>query len=72
MSYTQELLNKRSAENKLRLLEGDHLKCILCDKTMVPRGDKRKNGKTGFRDWASREIHKDCYPLYEFAKKIKN
>jgi hypothetical protein len=34
-------------------------KCAHCGKTLVPIGDKRKNGKCHI-DWEKRKYHKKC------------
>lgn len=43
--------------------------CLVCSKTIVPIGDKRKNGKNQ-KDWIGRRCHKKCY--LETKKQIED
>lgn len=36
------------------------MKCIHCNKPLVPIGSKRKNGKN-HSDWKGRDSHKKCH-----------
>lgn len=38
------------------------MKCKMCNKTLVPIGTKRSNGKQ-HSDWDTREYHKKCWQL---------
>lgn len=35
-------------------------KCAYCERTLVPIGNKRSNGKP-HNDWNSRKYHKKCF-----------
>ena len=35
--------------------------CKYCNRALKPIGDKRKNGKSGLKDWSTRCFHKKCW-----------
>jgi hypothetical protein len=37
--------------------------CVICNKTLVPIGNSRANGKSQ-NDWLKRDKHKKCYRNY--------
>lgn len=39
------------------------MKCKLCNKTLVPIGTARVNGKQHHSDWDTRCYHKKCWQL---------
>ena len=40
-------------------------KCKQCGKTIVPFGNRRKNGKQGRIDWDGREYHLQCWTVIQ-------
>ena len=36
-------------------------KCLKCNKTMPPLGNRRKNGTPTVTDWIGRAYHKKCF-----------
>jgi hypothetical protein len=43
-------------------------KCKLCNRSLVPIGRDRTNGKGNYYDWLTRDYHKKCYKELNYFK----
>ena len=62
--------NEFNVNTKLIPIEIKPKKCKLCNKSIVPIGSSRENGKKTHSDWDGRDFHKKCFLINSISKEI--